>query len=380
MLRFLPVFATLCLAACQSAPIRPMNGLDDTRQLEGEENRLWHSARELDEQMENADYLYEDEALQAYVVTVMRKLYPEYGDAIRVRIVDSPSLNAFALPNGSIYINTGMLTRLDNEAQLATVLAHEGVHFTHKHSWQQRRNVKSSTAFSTGFGVVTGIPALGDLVALSSIYGFSRDLEREADADGFRRLAAAGYDVRQAPKTFEYLLAEVEALDIDEPYFFSTHPGLQDRIESFEALVQQHGASNGYRGEQDYHMRVAGLQLELLEDYLELGRYQSVLLILGRPDAFVRYPLSAWFYLGEAYRLRDDEGDAARSAEAYTTAIAQAPEFAPSYRALGLYYMKQGDTRQAQDHFTRYLELLPDAPDRAYIQLYRENLNTGDGR
>ena len=292
MLRFLPVFAALCLAACQSAPIRPMNGLDDTRQLEGEENRLWHSARELDEQMENADYLYEDEALQAYVVTVMRKLYPEYGDAIRVRIVDSPSLNAFALPNGSIYINTGMLTRLDNEAQLATVLAHEGVHFTHKHSWQQRRNVKSSTAFSTGFGVVTGIPALGDLVALSSIYGFSRDLEREADADGFRRLAAAGYDVRQAPKTFEYLLAEVEALDIDEPYFFSTHPGLQDRIESFEALVQQHGASNGYRGEQDYHMRVAGLQLELLEDYLELGRYQSVLLILGRPDAFVRYPLS----------------------------------------------------------------------------------------
>jgi predicted Zn-dependent protease len=380
MLRLLPVFAALCLAACQSAPIRPMSGLDDTRQLEGEESRLWHSARELDEQMENADYLYEDEALQVYLVTVMRKLYPEYGDAIRVRIVDSPSLNAFALPNGSIYINTGMLTRLDNEAQLATVLAHEGVHFTHKHSWQQRRNVKSSTAFSTGFGVVTGIPALGDLVALSSIYGFSRDLEREADADGFRRLAAAGYDVRQAPKTFEYLLAEVEALDIDEPYFFSTHPGLQDRIESFEALVQQHGASNGYRGEQDYRMRVAGLQLELLEDYLELGRYQSVLLILDRPDAFVRYPLSAWFYLGEAYRLRDEEGDAARSAEAYATAIAQAPEFAPSYRALGLYYMKQGDVRQAEDHFARYLELLPDAPDRAYIQLYRENLNTGDGR
>jgi predicted Zn-dependent protease len=378
--RLLPVFAALCLAACQSAPIRPMSGLDDTRQLEGEENRLWHSARELDEQLENADYLYEDEALEAYLVTVMSKLYPEYGDAIRVRIVDSPSLNAFALPNGSIYINTGMLTRLDNEAQLATVLAHEGVHFTHKHSWQQRRNVKSSTAFSTGFGVVTGIPALGDLVALSSIYGFSRDLEREADADGFRRLAAAGYDVRQAPKTFEYLLAEVEALDIDEPYFFSTHPGLQDRIESFEALVQQHGASNGYRGEQDYRMRVAGLQLELLQDYLELGRYQSVLLILDRPDAFVRYPLSAWFYLGEAYRLRDEEGDDGRSAEAYATAIALAPEFAPSHRALGLYYMKQGDMRQAESHFARYLELLPDAPDREYIQLYRENLNTGGGR
>jgi predicted Zn-dependent protease len=378
MPRVLLVFAVLGLAACQSAPIKPMSGHQDTLHLTAEESRLWHSAVELDEQMENADYLFEDDELQGYLESVMQKLYPEYGDAISVRVVDSPSLNAFALPNGSIYINTGMLTRLDNEAQMATVLAHEGVHFTHKHSWQQRRNTKSSTAFSTGFGVVTGIPALGDLMALSSIYGFSKELEREADADGFRRLSAAGYDVRQAPVTFEHLLAEVEALDIDEPYFFSTHPALEDRIESFEALVRQHGATNGYRGEQVYRMQVEKLQLELLQDYLELGQYQSVLLILGRPDAFVRYPLSAWFYLGEAYRLRDEEGDAARSAEAYTTAIQLVPEFAPPWRAMGLHYMKQGEAGEADSHFSRYLELRPDAPDRAYIELYRTNLKTGD--
>jgi predicted Zn-dependent protease len=378
MPRVLLAFAVIGLAACQSAPIQPMSGHKDTLHLDAEESRLWHSAVELDGQMENAGYLYEDDELQGYLESVMQKLYPEYGDAISVRVVDSPSLNAFALPNGSIYINTGMLTRLDNEAQMATVLAHEGVHFTHKHSWQQRRNTKSSTAFSTGFGVVTGIPALGDLMALSSIYGFSKELEREADADGFRRLAAAGYDVRQAPVTFEHLLAEVEALDIDEPYFFSTHPALEDRITSFEELVRQRGASNGYRGEQVYRMQIEDLQLELLQDYLELGQYQSVLLILDRPDAFVRYPLSAWFYLGEAYRLRDEQGDAARSAEAYATAIQLVPEFAPSWRAMGLYYMKQGKAGEADSHFSRYLELRPDAPDRAYIELYRTNLKTGD--
>jgi predicted Zn-dependent protease len=378
MPRVLLAFAVIGLAACQSAPIQPMSGHKDTLHLDAEESRLWHSAVELDGQMENAGYLYEDDELQGYLESVMQKLYPEYGDAISVRVVDSPSLNAFALPNGSIYINTGMLTRLDNEAQMATVLAHEGVHFTHKHSWQQRRNMKSSTAFSTGFGVLTGIPALGDLMALSSIYGFSKDLEHEADADGFRRLAAAGYDVRQAPVTFEHLLAEVEALDIDEPYFFSTHPALEDRITSFEELVRQRGASNGYRGEQVYRMQIEDLQLELLQDYLELGQYQSVLLILDRPDAFVRYPLSAWFYLGEAYRLRDEQGDAARSAEAYATAIQLVPEFAPSWRAMGLYYMKQGKAGEADSHFSRYLELRPDAPDRAYIELYRTNLKTGD--
>ena len=380
MPNLLLAFIMLWLAGCQSAPVKPMNSIDDTRQLDAEEGRLWHSADELDQQLERADYLHEDEELRVYIMSVMQRLYPEYGDAIRVRVVSSPSLNAFALPNGSIYINTGMLVRLDNEAQLATVLAHEGVHFTHKHSWQQRRNVKNSTAFSTGFGMLTGIPALGDLMALSSMLGFSRDMEREADAEGFQRLAAAGYNVTQAPVTFEHLLAEVEALDIDEPYFFSTHPALEDRIESFNELVQQHGTTNGYRGEQTYRLQVADLQLELLQDYLELGQYQSVLLILERPEAFVRYPQSAWYYLGEAYRLRGEEEDTERSATAYATAIRLVPEFAPSWRAMGLYYMKQDDAEQAESHFDRYLELMPDASDRAYIELYRTKLKTRDRR
>jgi hypothetical protein len=355
-----------------------MQSHEDSRHLTAEEGRLWHTAEELDRQMENADYLYPDTELQAYVQGVMQKLYPEYPGVIRVRVVDSPSLNAFALPNGSIYINTGMLARLDNEAQMATVLAHEGVHFTHKHSWQQRRNVKTSTAFSSTFGLVTGIPLLGDLMAASSVYGFSQDLEREADEDGFRRLQAAGYDVSQAPLTFECLLAEVEALDIDEPYFFSTHPRLEERIENFTELVQQHGGANGYRGTADYRRHVAGLQLELLRDYLGIGQYQSVLLILKQEDAFSRYPPSARFYLGEAYRLRDEEGDAELALQAWRTAVEQVPDFAPPYRVLGLHFMKAGQPVQAEFYFNRYLELWPAAPDRAYIEVYRSQMKSED--
>lgn len=376
MRRILLVLAALLLTACETAPIRPMQSQEDTRNLAPEEHRLWHSAAELDEQLEKADYLYEDAELQAYLKSVMHKLYPEYGGAITVRIVDSPSLNAFALPNGSIYINTGMLSRLDNEAQVATVLAHEGVHFTNKHSWKQRRSIKSSTAFATGFGMVTGIPALGDLISLSSIYGYSKDLEREADAEGFRRLQAAGYDVSQAPVTFEYLLAEVEALDIDEPYFFSTHPALEERINNFNELVRQHGTTNGYKGTEAYRLHVDKLQLELLADYLELSQHESVLLILERQDAFVRYPPSAWYFLGEAYRLRNGDGDAERAVTAYQTAIRLSAEFAPSYRALGLYYMKNNNPVQADNYFSRYLELQPDANDRDYIEYYRDSLKS----
>jgi predicted Zn-dependent protease len=370
------ILAVLLLTACETAPIRPMQSHEDTRTLAPEEQRLWHSAAELDEQLVKADYLYEDAELQAYLDSVMLKLYPEYAGSVTVRIVDSPSLNAFALPNGSIYINTGMLSRLENEAQVATVLAHEGVHFTHKHSWKQRRSIKSSTAFATGFGMVTGIPALGDLISLSSIYGYSKDLEREADAEGFQRLQAAGYDVSQAPVTFEFLLAEVEALEIDEPYFFSTHPALEERITNFKELVRQHGSTNGYKGTEAYRAQVDKLQLELLADYLELSQHQSVLLILEREDAFVRYPPSAWYYLGEAYRLRNEDGDTGRSVNAYQTAIRLAPEFAPPYRALGLYYMKNDEPVQADNYFSQYLELQPDATDRDYIEFYRASLKS----
>jgi predicted Zn-dependent protease len=368
--------AIFLLTACETTPIRPMQSLEDTSNLTSEEHRLWHSAAELDEQLEKADSLYEDEDLRDYIQTVMHKLYPEYDGAITVRIVDSPSLNAFALPNGSIYINTGMLSRLENESQLATVLAHEGVHFTNKHSWKQRRSVKSSTAFSTGFGMVTGIPGLGDLISLSSIYGYSKDLEREADAEGFKRLQAAGYDVSQAPVTFEFLLAEVEALEIDEPYFFSTHPALEERIKNFRELVQLQGTANGYKGTEAYRSHIDKLQLELLADYLELSQHQSVLLILERQDAFARYPPSAWYYLGEAYRMRNEAGDTERSVNAYLNAIHQAPEFAPSYRALGLYYMKTSNPAQAENYFNQYLELQPDATDRDYIEFYRTSLKS----
>jgi len=378
MRHILPALAIALLTACETTPITPMQGYEDMQTLAPEESRLWYSAAELDQQLQKSGSLYKDEDLRAYLEAVMHKLYPEYDGAITVRIVDSPSLNAFALPNGSIYINTGMLSRLENEAQVATVLAHEGVHFTNKHSWKQRRNVKNTTAFSTGFGMVIGIPGLGDLISLSSIYGYSKDLEREADADGFRRLQAAGYDVSQAPVTFEFLLAEVEALDIDEPYFFSTHPALEDRINNFRELARQQASVNGYKGAEAYRSHVDKLQLELLADYLELSQQQSVLLILERQGAFDRYPPSAWYYLGEAYRLRNEAGDTERSVKAYQTAIEQSPGFAPSYRALGLYYMKNNDSLQAENYFSKYLELQPDAQDRDYIEYYRTSLKSGE--
>jgi len=366
---------SLLPVACATETIKPFEDAKQTEQLSGEENRLWHAAGEFDHSLENGGSLYPDDKIQQYVQQVMDRLYPEYKGSIKVRVVDSPSLNAFALPNGSIYINTGMLARLDNEAQMATVLAHEGVHFVNKHSWKQRRNIESNNIVSVGITIVTGVPALGQLMSASSIYGFSRDLEREADADGLKRLQDADYDISQAAITFQYLLAEVEALNIEEPYFFSSHPDLIERINSFTELASKVPGRRGYVGQASYQQMVSDLRLEMLADYLAMGKYQSVLLMLNNSNDFNRYPPEAKFYLGEAYRLRGEEGDSTRAAQAYQYAIVHAPQFVASYRALGIYYMKAKQTQKADKLFSRYLQLAPDASDRAYIENYRASLN-----
>ncbi len=354
-------------AGCQTMPVRPFSGAEDTAHLESQEQRLWDAAEEFDAYLADTEHVYPDPALTAYIQSVMDRLYPEYHGVIRVRILSDPSLNAFALPNGSIYINTGLLARLDNEAQVATVLAHEATHFINKHSWQQSNDVKSKTAAASVLSL--GIPILPALAAVSSIYGFSRDLERDADVEGLNRLRSAGYDIREAPKTFDTLQREVEALKIEEPYFFSSHPRLTERIESFNELIGDEDAG-GLTNGPIYRTNTKPLQEKVLNAYLSNGEYKNVILILEDPKDTDRYPGHASYFLGEAYRLRGEDGDEAKAEDAYIDAIERVPDFADGYKALGVLYYKQKKKEKASNYLERYLQLSPEASDRGYIEHY----------
>lgn len=360
----------MVLGGCAaSGPVKPFEGSEQVATISEEESRLWVQARDVDAMIRKSGQIYSDEALQQYVQQVMNKLFPEFRGTIRVKVIDSPILNAFALPNGSIYFNSGLIARADNEAQLATVLAHEGAHFTNKHSLQQRRVVKSRSAFAMSTAII-GVP-VADLIAISSIYGFSRDLEREADAVGYERLQAAGYDVGESVKVFEHLYAEVKALDIRQPVFFSSHPALKERIDSFNSLIKASGQAQGHVGKDVYMQHTRDVRLMSLETDLSMNRYKSVILVLENEASVDRYePHHRYYYLGEAYRLRDEEGDKGRAETAYKNAIQARDDFAPSYRALGLLYLKQEDSEKSRPLFEKYLQLAPNAPDRAYIEHY----------
>ncbi|MCA1924833.1 MAG: M48 family metalloprotease [Thiobacillus sp.] len=342
-------------------------------ELDSRERSLWQEADEFDRALARAGRVNSDPVLTAYLQGIMDRLYPEFSGRLKVRLLNAQHLNAFALPNGSVYVNAGLVARFRNEAQLATVLAHEGAHFTHRHSLQQAERVRNAAAFARVAGML-GVPLVGDLLALSSMFGFSREHEREADQTGYQRLVAAGYAPRESVKTFEHLQAEIRAAGIKEPFFFSSHPKLQERIDNFTELSQN--AASGETGYERFVETTAALRLASLERDLAAYRYKQVILMLTTPQARREYPPEAAYYLGEAYRLRNDAGDAERAEAEFRRALDTAPRFAPTHRALGYLYFKRGDRAAAAPLLRRYLELAPEAADRDHIAATLKEIST----
>ena len=235
------------LLGCATTNLPPV-AHDST--LEDDEERLWFRSEEEQEVIDKSGLLYEDVQLDVYLNRVARRLQPpEVWRCIpfQIKVIEDPHLNAFAYPNGVIYVHTGILARMDNEAQLATLLAHEMTHATHRHAVKNFRSIKNKTAIlatiqvsagGLGGGIADLINVLGTLGTMAAVTGYSRELETEADTVGFDLMVAAGYDPREAPKLFVHLKQELEAEDIQEPYFFGTHPRLQNRIDNYEAFLE----------------------------------------------------------------------------------------------------------------------------------------------
>jgi len=336
-----------------------------------EEQRLWHESQDFDKNLKLSGRVYPDKYTTDYLQNIMDTLYPEFEGRIKVKILNDPHLNAFALPNGSIYIHLGLLSRFENEAQLATVLAHEGAHFIDKHGLRSRRSTKGASAFALAT-IVVGVPIVG-LAAVSSIYGYSQELENDADRIGYERLVKAGYSAQESVKTFEHLAAEVNALEIDEPYFFSTHPKLQERIDNYSELNKK-SAVDGRIAASEYQQKTREVRIDSLQADLSMHRYKSIIVALDDKTRQTQYPPEAFYYLGEAFRLRNDDTDTKQALASYQTALDAAPDFAPTHRALGLYYMKQGQDDDAKKFFANYMRLAPEAKDIAFIRNYYNTL------
>src|SRR3990167_9165653 len=143
---------------------------------------------------------YADENLQAYVQQVGERVAKHSHRSnlqYHFTVVDSPDINAFALPGGHIYIHRGLLAYLNSEAELAAVLGHEVGHVTARHGVQQQSQSSAWGILGQALAIGTGVGAAADLTSVlgsAFVRGYGRDMELEADGLGAQYLARSGYD------------------------------------------------------------------------------------------------------------------------------------------------------------------------------------------
>src|SRR5713226_7534317 len=136
-------------AACVSTDLPPIGSSGSGAfALETDERRLWSALEQAEGRVAPAKYLYTDPQLTGYLEGLVTKLTPDGyraagGPSLRVQVKKDPRLNAFAMAHGLIVVNSGVVARAENEAQLAAVLAHELAHIIDRHQIRAARGIQN---------------------------------------------------------------------------------------------------------------------------------------------------------------------------------------------------------------------------------------------
>jgi len=198
-------------------------------------------------QVEQMIGIYHDSALTAYVNAIGQRLVNVLGDppvTFRFHVVDMAEPNAFALPGGYIYVSRGLLSLVNDEAELACVMGHEMIHVTKRHSVKQMKksilpgilHIPGAVVgiFNQDLGRIINTPvSFGSELFLSN---YSRKQENEADELGIKLASKAGYDPAKLSVILDNLSKDVERLTGEEEKksYFSSHPITPKRIKDIE--------------------------------------------------------------------------------------------------------------------------------------------------
>ena len=187
--------------------------------------------------------VYEDAELAAYVTSVgnfLARTSELPNLSFTFTVLDSPIVNAFALPGGYVYVTRGLLALAQDEAEMAGVLAHEIGHVTARHSAERYGQAMTASILQAGAGILfgnTAASAAGTVGGLA-LRSYSRDQEFEADLLGIRYISRAGYDTQAMASFLERLQADSRLRAVmagepgkaDEFNILQTHPRTADRV------------------------------------------------------------------------------------------------------------------------------------------------------
>jgi predicted Zn-dependent protease len=404
------------LGGCASANVPPI-GAERPFKMAADERRIWAQAEKEEEKLEKSGKVYDDPLLEEYLSRIADRLVGDEvkeagGPGVRVTVFRDPTLNAFAMPNGRLYVHTGLLARVENEAQLATILGHELTHVTNRDALRFERDATNkmialnvlAIAASIGVAVAAGkqaergnqvgaavlsqtaaaILGLGlQLAAIAAINGYGRDLEREADEKGLARMVKAGYDPKQAPRVFELLKKDGGDPSRLENFFFGNHPRLDERIETTGHFLRTRYAAEAQEPSRivdtpEFGLRIRTVVRENAALDIRAGRFNLARTQLDRVLALTPRDPIAHLYYGDLYRIQaqraralpDKETLVRQAIDQYTQAAALDPKYPDPFRQLGFLYYQQNERGRAREAFQAYLALKPDASDARRIKEY----------
>jgi Zn-dependent protease with chaperone function len=201
--------------------------------------------REAAAQVEQQMQVVRDARVQDYIKRIGQRLasQPQAGGfPYSFQVVNDPSVNAFALPGGPTFVNTGLILAADNEAQLAGVMAHELSHVALRHGTNQASKAQLLQIPAAIMGASAGGSLLGQLTQLgvglgfnSVLLKFSRSAESQADLNGAQIMAGAGYNPVEMARFFEKLEAQGGH---SGPQFLSDHPNPGNRRQAIEDEIR----------------------------------------------------------------------------------------------------------------------------------------------
>ena len=376
--------ASIARAAVLPTDLEPKVGAN-YQPANSEESEIWKSLERVEERIRTSPQRLVAPELDVHIHGVVERLIGRPAPDLRIYVMHDASLNAAMLPSGMMIVNTGLLVRVRNEAQLAAVLGHEAGHYFRKHALDLYRDNRRKSALSAA--ATSGLQRYNESheawmllsqAMLMSGSRFSRDLESEADAYGLMLMARAGYPPRAASEFWGQFVDErwASAAQRNKRYTdgtssaLSTHPPTEGRMTNL-ADTANYLAGKAALPDDDHPDEWAAVirpyQAMLLQEQIYLNDPGASLYLLGS------LAQGGWtgllrFDEGEVYRLRNAKGDDLKAAAAYAAARALADAPPEAWRAHGYALLKAGQKSEAVEAMNRYLTMKPDALDAATIR------------
>lgn len=378
--------------------------------LQPDEAGLWMVVEKQEQSIRTSSILVDDPALNQYVSDILCSLTGESCSYLRAYIIRAPGLNAFMMPNGAFFIQSGLLLRVSNSSELAAVIGHEASHYFRNHTIDRFRStnrtgntfavlgalvsaastvsINSATSYESLSrsvdlsGTAVAMLQTAQIVAALQLLDYSRDQESEADIDSVSWMSTTPYDPTASTDLWQGVMDEQAAGGESAGFsILATHPTPSARLDALRKEISKFPPKlSSATSESDATLKslVNSHRDEWLSDEMDALDSDQFEFLMAKQveDGYPQYKASylvGLSFLNKAEKAtskKEKRENFSRAAEVFMQGIESGgldvqPEI---FRDLGKAYEANDMQPEAKAAYARYIEVAPDAWDAKFIK------------